>query len=154
LRLTYDVGCHACSAHYRRTPDRRLHRPHAIAGSCPGTSEAAAGGVSFVERVRSRSGRALGGKIKGKEITAFGRQLSSLIRSGVPILRAIGIISEQSENPVFKKMCKDGTIRIIKRLYMERHWQKFGWNKSIDDEFVSMLRANGLEPLEDYSKFE
>jgi type II secretory pathway component PulF len=44
------------------------------------------------------------GKIKGKEITAFGRQLSSLIRSGVPILRAIGIISEQSENPAFKKM--------------------------------------------------
>jgi len=49
-------------------------------------------------------GVARGGKISGKEITAFGRQLSSLIRSGVPILRAIGIISEQSENPVFKKM--------------------------------------------------
>lgn len=44
------------------------------------------------------------GRISGKEITAFGRQLSSLIRSGVPILRAIGIIGEQSENPVFKKM--------------------------------------------------
>lgn len=53
---------------------------------------------------RSASGVVRGGKISGKEITAFGRQLSSLIRSGVPILRAIGIISEQSENPVFKKM--------------------------------------------------
>ena len=61
---------------------------------------------------------------------------------------------EGAEYPVFKKMCEEGTIKIIKRLYMERHWQKFGWKKSVDDEFVSMLRANGLEPLEDYSKFE
>jgi len=49
-------------------------------------------------------GVALKGRVSGKEITAFGRQLASLIRSGVPILRAIGIISEQSENPVFKRM--------------------------------------------------
>jgi type II secretory pathway component PulF len=61
-------------------------------------------GVSFAERMKSKSGKSLGGRIKGKEITAFGRQLSSLIRSGVPILKAIGIISEQSENPVFRKM--------------------------------------------------
>jgi type II secretory pathway component PulF len=61
-------------------------------------------GVSFAERTKSKSGISLGGKIKGKEITAFGRQLSSLIRSGVPILKAIGIISEQSENPIFRKM--------------------------------------------------
>ena len=60
--------------------------------------------VSFVEKIKSKPGVALGRRIKGKEITAFGRQLSSLIRSGVPILRAIGIISEQSENPAFKKM--------------------------------------------------
>ncbi|MFH0985429.1 MAG: type II secretion system F family protein [Candidatus Omnitrophota bacterium] len=46
----------------------------------------------------------LGGGVKGKEITAFGRQLASLIRSGVPILKAIGIVNEQSENPAFKKM--------------------------------------------------
>ena len=42
--------------------------------------------------------------IKSREITAFGRQLSSLIRAGVPILNAIGVISEQSENPSFKSL--------------------------------------------------
>jgi type II secretory pathway component PulF len=47
---------------------------------------------------------ALRGGVKGKEITAFGRQLASLIRSGVPILKAIGIVNDQSENPAFKKM--------------------------------------------------
>ncbi len=46
--------------------------------------------------------KGIGGSVKSKEITAFGRQLSSLIRSGVPILRAIGVIHEQSENPKFK----------------------------------------------------
>lgn len=43
-------------------------------------------------------------KIKGKEITAFGRQLASLLRAGVPILKAIGIINEQSEDLAFKKI--------------------------------------------------
>jgi type II secretory pathway component PulF len=44
------------------------------------------------------------GKIKSKEITAFGRQLSSLLHSGVPILRAVSIIAEPSANPHFKEL--------------------------------------------------
>ncbi|MBU1998943.1 MAG: type II secretion system F family protein [Candidatus Omnitrophica bacterium] len=55
------------------------------------------------------------GRIKSKEITIFSRQLASLIRSGVPFLSAISIISEQSLNPNMKKaisqihsMVKDG----------------------------------------------
>lgn len=43
-------------------------------------------------------------KIKSKEITIFGRELSSLIRAGVPILRAIEIVKEQSENLHFQGM--------------------------------------------------
>jgi len=42
------------------------------------------------------------GRIPSKEITIFSRQLASLIRSGVPILRALNIIAEQSENQAFK----------------------------------------------------
>ncbi len=45
-------------------------------------------------------------RIKSKEITAFGRQLSSLIRAGVPILNGIGIIADQSENVKFKETLK------------------------------------------------
>jgi len=45
-------------------------------------------------------------RIKSKEITAFGRQLSSLIRAGVPILNAIGIIADQSESAKFKDTLK------------------------------------------------
>ncbi len=42
-------------------------------------------------------------RVKSSEITLFGRQLASLIKSGVPILRALWIIQEQTQNPVFKK---------------------------------------------------
>lgn len=61
-------------------------------------------GVSGARQGKSRFHLSLKGGVKGKEITAFGRQLASLIRSGVPILQAIGIVNEQSENPAFKKM--------------------------------------------------
>jgi len=45
-------------------------------------------------------------KVKSKEITAFGRQLASLIKAGVPILRAISLIEEQSQNVHFKALMK------------------------------------------------
>ncbi|MCM8796249.1 MAG: type II secretion system F family protein [Candidatus Omnitrophica bacterium] len=48
------------------------------------------------------SRRKLYGKIKSRQITIFSRQLASLLRSGVPILNAINIIREQSENPYLK----------------------------------------------------
>ncbi len=47
------------------------------------------------------------GRIKGKQITTFSRQLSSLLKSGVPILTAINIIAEQSENVNLKAVLLD-----------------------------------------------
>lgn len=46
----------------------------------------------------------LGHKIKLREITLLGQQLSTLLRSGVPILRALTIIAEPSENSPFKEL--------------------------------------------------
>lgn len=43
------------------------------------------------------------GRIRSQEVTVFGRQLSSLLRAGVPILRALWILSEQSQNPALKR---------------------------------------------------
>lgn len=45
--------------------------------------------------------------IKAREITIFSRQLASLLKSGVPILNSLNIISEQSENPNLKLMLRD-----------------------------------------------
>ncbi|MGD9014767.1 MAG: type II secretion system F family protein [Candidatus Omnitrophota bacterium] len=58
----------------------------------------------FVSRAQSISSLKVTGRVRSGEITVFSRQLSSLIKSGVPILRAINIISEQSENPHFKNI--------------------------------------------------
>ena len=41
-------------------------------------------------------------KIKYHQITIFSRQLASLLKSGVPILSALAILREQSENPPLK----------------------------------------------------
>ena len=46
--------------------------------------------------------RSFGGKIQSKEITALGLQLASLIKSGVPLLKALGIIASASRNPSLK----------------------------------------------------
>ena len=47
------------------------------------------------------------GRIRASQITIFSRQLSSLLKSGVPILTAINIIREQSENIHFKAVLFD-----------------------------------------------
>lgn len=47
------------------------------------------------------------GRVKLKEVTIFSRELSSLLKSGVPILRALALISEQSENPRLRFILND-----------------------------------------------
>ena len=47
------------------------------------------------------------GKIKSGEVTIFTRQLATLIKSGIPILHALNIISEQFANPSLKALIKN-----------------------------------------------
>ncbi len=49
-------------------------------------------------------------RVKSKDVTIFSRQLASFVKSGVPILRGLSIISEQSENPAFQKVL--GEVRL------------------------------------------
>jgi len=46
-------------------------------------------------------------RIRSRSITVFSRELASLIKSGVPILNAIDIIAEQSEDPRLKVILRD-----------------------------------------------
>jgi type II secretory pathway component PulF len=46
-------------------------------------------------------------KVNSRGITVFSRQLASLMRSGVPILTALNIILEQSENPNLKNILRN-----------------------------------------------
>lgn len=46
-------------------------------------------------------------RVKIRDINIFTRQMASLIKSGVPLLRAINIIVDQTENPSFKTILID-----------------------------------------------
>ncbi len=48
-----------------------------------------------------------GGKVKSKDLVIFTRQLATMINAGVPLVRSLATMQEQSENPVFKKVLVD-----------------------------------------------
>lgn len=48
-----------------------------------------------------------GKRVKGKDIVTFTRQLSTLIDSGLPLLRSLTVLGEQTENPNLKVQIKD-----------------------------------------------
>ncbi len=51
-------------------------------------------------------------RVRSSEITLFGRQLASLIKSGVPILRALWIIGEQTQSARFRAFIDDAQAEI------------------------------------------
>lgn len=54
-----------------------------------------------------RRGFSFGRKISVKEITTFTRQLSDLLASGLTIVRALGILTDQAQNGTFKEIVLD-----------------------------------------------
>lgn len=48
-------------------------------------------------------------KVTGKDVVIFTRQLSTMIDAGLPLVQSLEILSEQQENPTFKKVLR--TIR-------------------------------------------
>lgn len=62
------------------------------------------------EEHRDRAFRLRG--IALRDVTVFTRQLASLLKSGVPILRALTTIRDQTENPAFRRVAEDIELRI------------------------------------------
>jgi hypothetical protein len=48
---------------------------------------------------------------------------------------------EGSEYPLFSRLMDDGTIDIVKKLYMSYHWNKIGMKKDVHDAFVTRLTS-------------
>jgi general secretion pathway protein F len=61
--------------------------------------EASLSGTPKTHFSKKRSGR-----VRNREITVFTRELASLLKSGVPILKALAIIEEQAENRYLKEV--------------------------------------------------
>ncbi|MFO7871965.1 MAG: type II secretion system F family protein [Kiritimatiellia bacterium] len=61
------------------------------------------------DRQFRESGRVRTGRIRRRDVTVFTRQLASMIKSGVPILRALSIISAQTPNTGLRRLIEDLT---------------------------------------------
>lgn len=63
-------------------------------------------GASPVISIKERKGkrRPKSGKVKAEEIVIFSRQLTTLIESGIPLVQALEILSEQIKNLYFKEI--------------------------------------------------
>lgn len=64
---------------------------------------AAAGSGSPARRPRRRSGRA----VNGKGLAVFTRQLATLVKAGMPILRGLEVLARQEKRPAFKAVIED-----------------------------------------------
>ena len=82
-----------------------------IRGEMRAPSEAAVGAALRRQGVKARSIRkrklARGGRIKPADITLFTRQLSTMMRSGVPLLQSFDIVAKGSSNAAVSRLFTD-----------------------------------------------
>ncbi len=82
-----------------------IHLEEAAHGASVTTAPAAAFGApeAAPSAPAAKGIRLFAGGVRSSDLTMFGRQLSSLIKSGVPILKALWIISDQTSSERFKQ---------------------------------------------------
>jgi general secretion pathway protein F len=78
-------------------------------------------------------------RIKQSEVAAFTRQLATLVKAGIPLAEALGVLTEQIENEKFKTTVGDVRTRVNEGSSLAdalaRHPRVF------EDVFISMVRA-------------
>ena len=88
---------------------------------------------------------ALFSRIKQSEVAAFTRQLATLVKAGIPLAEALGVLTEQIENEKFKTTVGDVRTRVNEGSSLAdalgRHPKVF------EEVFVSMVRAGGRVSL-------
>ena len=71
-----------------------------------------------------------GNKVKSKVLSAFTRQLATLIDAGLPLLRGLDVLRKQEKNPVLKRTLSQLAemqiavgARLVERRGVDRLWQ-------------------------------
>jgi type IV pilus assembly protein PilC len=59
-----------------------------------------------VIKIDEQTKKKKGGKVSMRDIVIFTRQFSTMINSGLPLVQAMGILAEQSENPNLREITK------------------------------------------------
>lgn len=79
------------------------------------------------------------GKVKSDEIVVFSRQITTLIESGIPLVQALEILSEQVKNAYFKNVILEILREVREGSSFNSSLAKFP--KVFSDFYVSMVKA-------------
>jgi type IV pilus assembly protein PilC len=81
-------------------------------------------------------------KVKLKELAVFARQFATMVNSGLPILRALSILSDQTENPELARVL--GVIRTDVEQGASLSGAMTKHPKVFNDLFVAMVKSGEL----------
>lgn len=79
---------------------------------------------------------------KLKHVTAFTRQLATLIDAGLPVIRSLQILTEQTESVIFKEKIQQMAVEIEGGSTMSEAFAKHP--KQFDKLYVNMVRAGEI----------
>jgi type IV pilus assembly protein PilC len=83
----------------KEKPDKKAKTPAAKTGKKKG--------ISINIRIPG-----FGGKVKPKVLTAFTRQIATLVDAGLPLLRGLRVLEKQERNPTLKRIIADLAVAI------------------------------------------
>jgi type IV pilus assembly protein PilC len=83
-----------------------------------------------------------GGKVKQKDLAVFSRQFATMINSGLSLLRALNILSEQTENPNFARVIAEVRSDVEKGMSLSQAVAKHP--KVFKRLYVAMIRAGEI----------
>ncbi len=78
-------------------------------------------------------------KIKLKQLAVFSRQFATMINSGLPILRALGILSDQADNKELARILESARLDVERGASLSQAFQKHP--KAFNDLYISMVRS-------------
>lgn len=82
---------------------------------------------------------AKGGKVKTKDLVIFTRQLATMINAGVPLVRSLATLQNQTENPTFKKQLISISKDVESGLAFADTLEKYP--STFNPTYVNMIKA-------------
>nr|MBA3691750.1 type II secretion system F family protein [Actinomycetota bacterium] len=79
------------------------------------------------------------GKVKLKEVAVFSRQFATMVNSGLPILRALAILGEQTESKELKKSIVGVRMEVEHGSSLSGGMSKFP--KAFNDLYIAMVKS-------------
>jgi type IV pilus assembly protein PilC len=79
------------------------------------------------------------GRVKMKDLAVFSRQFATMVNSGLPILRALAILSEQTENKELQTILTEVRLDVEQGSSLSGAMSKHP--KAFSDLYVSMIRS-------------